>query len=54
MKGWISSSKQQQEAPQELTNTKEEIRLEQTKKKVKRAALEWDNFVLQEQLKSLM
>ena len=34
--------------------TKEEIRLEQMKIKVKRADLQWDYFVLQEQLKSLM
>ena len=53
VKGWTSSSKQQ-EAPPEPTKTKEEIRLEQMKRKVKRAALEWDDFVLQEQLKSLM
>ena len=51
VKGWTSSSKQQ-EAPQELTNTKEEICLEQTKRKVKTSALEWDDYVLQEQLKS--
>ena len=42
----------QQESPQEITNTKEEIRLKQMKRKVKRSALEWDDFVLQEQLKS--
>ena len=53
MKGWKSSSKQQ-EAPPEPTNIKEEIRLELMKRKVKIAALEWDGFVLQEQLKSLM
>ena len=44
--GWTSSSKQQ-EYPPEITKTKEEIRLENTKKKVKRAALKWDDFVLQ-------
>ena len=53
VKGWTSSSKKQ-EAPQELTNTKEEICLEQTKRKVKRASLEWDDLVLQKQMKSLM
>ena len=35
---WKSSSKQQG-SPPEITNTKEEIRLEQTKSKVKIAAL---------------
>ena len=53
VKGWTSSSKQQQYPP-ELTKTKEEIRLEQMKRKVKRASLEWYDFVLQEQLKSLI
>ena len=43
---WTSSSKQQ-ESPPEIPNTKEGIRLEQIKRKVKRAALEWDDFVLQ-------
>ena len=51
VKGWTSLSKQQ-ESPPETTNTKEEIRLEQMKRKVKRGALEWDDFVLHEQLKS--
>ena len=53
MKGWTSSSKQQ-EAPPEPTKTKEEIRLEQTKIKVKIVDLEWEYFVLKEQFKSLM
>ena len=53
MEGCASSSKQQ-EAPLEPTNNKEDICLEKMKKKVKRATLEWDNLVLQEQLKSLM
>ena len=53
VKGWTSSQKQQ-ESPPEITKTKQEIRLEQMKRKVKRAALEWDYFVLQEQLKSFM
>ena len=53
VKGWISSSKQQEDPP-ELTNTKEEICLEQMKRKIKIAVLEWDDFVLQGQLKSLM
>ena len=53
MKEWTSSSKQQEDPP-EPTNIKKEIHLEHMKRKVKRAALEWDDFVLQEQLKSLM
>ena len=53
MKWWTSSSKQQ-ESPPEIINTKDDIRLEQMKRKVKIAALEWDDLVLQEQLKSLM
>ena len=53
VKLWTSLSKQQEALP-EPTNTKEEIRLEQTKRKVKRSALERDDLVLQEQLKSLM
>ena len=53
MIGWKSTLKEQ-EAPQEITKTKEEIRLEHMKRKVKKAALEWDDLLLQEQLKSLM
>ena len=53
VKVWKSLSKQQ-EAPPEPTNTKEYIRLEQMKRKVKIASLEWDGFVLQEQLKYSM
>ena len=53
VKEWTSSSKQQEDPP-EPTNIKKEIHLEHMKRKVKRAALEWDDFVLQEQLKSLM
>ena len=53
VKQWKSSSKEQ-EAPPEPTKTKEEICLEHTKRKVKRSALEWDDFVLQENLKCLM
>ena len=44
----------QQEAPPEITNTKEDIGLEQMEVKVKISALECDGFVLQEQSKSLM
>ena len=46
VKGWTSSLKQQ-EAPPKPTKTKKEIHLKQMKIKVKRAALEWDDFVLQ-------
>ena len=53
VKGWTSSSKQQ-EAPPQISNTKEDIRLEQTKRKVERSSLEWDDFVLQAKLKSLI
>ena len=53
MKGWTSSLKQQK-APQKNTKTKDEICLELMKRKLKRAFLEWDDCVLQEQLKSLM
>ena len=49
-----SSLSKKQEAPQEPTKTKQEISLEHMKRKVKRAALEWGDFVFQEQLKSLM
>ena len=35
-------------------NTKEENHLEEMKRRVEKAALEWDDFVLQENLKSLM
>ena len=52
VKGWTSLLRQQ-EYPPEITKTKEEIRLEHINIKVKRAALEWDDFMLQEQLKSL-
>ena len=51
--GWTSSSKKQ-EATLKITKTKEKIRLELMKRKVKREALEWDGFVFQEQLKSLI
>ena len=53
MKGWTSSSKKSEYHP-ERTKTKEETRLEQTKIKLKRTALEWDDLVLQAQLKSFM
>ena len=47
-------SSKQQESPPEITNTKEEISLEQMKRKAKRTVLEWDDFVLQEKLECLM
>ena len=53
MKGWTSSSKQQ-EYPPERPKTKEETCLEWTKRKLKRSDLEWDDFMLQDQLKSFM
>ena len=53
VKGYTSSFKQP-ESPPEIIETKQDTGLEHTKIKVNRAALEWDNFVLQEQLKYLM
>ena len=53
MKGWTSLLKQQ-EAPPKITNTKEENCLELMKIKLKRAALEWDDFVLREIFNSSM
>ena len=53
MKGWTSSSKQQ-EYPLERTKTKEKTRFEGKKRKLKISALEGYDFVLQAQLKSFM
>ena len=53
VKRWTSSSKQQEYTP-ERTKTKEETRLERTKIKLKKSALELDDLMLQAQLKSLM
>ena len=53
MKGWTSSLKKQ-EFPLERTKTKEENRLEKTKRKLKQAALEWDDLDIQAELKSFM
>ena len=50
----LTSSPKQQEDPPKITETKEEIRLKQMKRRVKRAYLEWNDSVLQGQLKSLM
>ena len=53
MKGWTFSSKKQ-ECPPERTKTKEENSLENTKRKLKQAALEWDDLYIQAELKSFM
>ena len=53
VKGWTSSSNQQ-EYPPERTNTKEENRLENTTRKLERAALEWDYLDMQAELKCFM
>ena len=53
VKGWTSSSNQQ-EYPPEGTKTKEENRLETTKRKLKQAALEWDDLYIQDELKYFM
>ena len=53
VKGWTSLSKQK-EGSQKPTNIKDKVSLEQMKINVKRAALEWDDLVLQEQLKYFM
>ena len=42
------------EFPHEITKTKEENRLENTKRKLKQAALEWDDLDIQAELKSFM
>ena len=49
VKGWTSSTIKE-DSPLETTKNKEDITLEQMKRKVKRAALEWDVFVFHEQL----
>ena len=49
VKGWTYSSKQQ-ETLLEPTNTKEDIRLEYTRIKVNRAALEWDDLCFRNSL----
>ena len=53
VKGWTLSP-EKQEHSLEPTNTKEDIRLEEIKQKVEKSALEWDDLVLQEQLKYLI
>ena len=53
VRGWTPPSKNP-ECPPETTKTKEENRLENSKKKLKRSALEWDDLDMQEDLKSFM
>ena len=53
MRGCTSSFKKQ-ECPPERTKTKEENRLKITKRKLKQAALEWDDLDIQAELKSFM
>ena len=53
MRGWTSSSKNP-ECPPERTKTKEENCLENTKRKLKQAALEWDNSDMQARFTSFM
>ena len=53
LKGWTSSLKKQ-EHPPERTKMKEENCLEDTKRKSKQAALEWDDLDIQSKLKSFM
>ena len=43
-----------QECSTERTKTKEENRLENTKRNLKQAALEWDNLDIQDEMKSFM
>ena len=53
MRGCTSSSKNQ-ECPPETTKTKEYNRIENSKRKLKQAALEWDDLDMQAELKSFM
>ena len=53
MRGWTSSSKNL-ECPPETTKTKEENRLENSKRKLKQASLEWDDLGMQAELKSFL
>ena len=53
MKGWTSSSKKE-ECPPEIIKTKEENCLENSKRKLKQAALEWDDLYVQAKLKSFL
>ena len=51
--GWTSSSKNP-ERPPDTKETKEENRLEKSKRKKERATLEWDDLDMQAKLKSFM
>ena len=53
MRGWTSSLKTTEFTP-ERTKMKDENRLEKTKRKLKQAALEWDDLGMQAELKSFM
>ena len=53
MRGWTSSSKNP-ECPPETTETKEKNRLENPKRKLKQASLEWDDLDMQAELKSFI
>ena len=53
VRGWKYSSKNT-ELPPDNKKMKEENRLEKSKIKKKRAALEWDNIDMQAELKSFM
>ena len=53
MRGWTPPSKNP-ECPPETTKTKEENCLEKTKRKLKQAALEWDDLDMQAEFKSFM
>ena len=53
MRGWTYSSKNP-ERPPDNKKTKEENRLEKSKRKKKRATLEWDDIDMQAELKSFM
>ena len=50
---WTSSPKNP-EYPPKRTKTKEENHLENSKRKLKRAALEWDDLDMQAELKSFL
>ena len=52
VRGWTSSSKNPERPPKK--KTKEENRLEKSKRKKERAALEWDDLDMQAELKSFM
>ena len=53
MRGWTSSSKNS-EFPPDTKKTKEDNRLENPKRNLKNAALEWDDIDMQAELKSFM